>query len=279
MKKNILLLCLLLYFAEYFSEISFSKEEFKESNCSSTKEFITVIQFFREKKNFSVIEQESKKIAHYVSKGCTGAAQRFISIFELLSQAGLGTKDAIQTALEFANKTYSETETFALVFTKAYLSEYLDLDLYSSIKLAKSLMYEFKGDAVGVREDFEKIIQFCINSKDLDLPKPQCGEWAAKTAKLGERFSGGIADGFIRTFVFAHAKTGAALSTFDALRLSELVLSHGPGSAENFIQAYKFGVSKNGLRLSGQEALHFAKEMAEYTSMPTPENPVLASHK
>ncbi len=248
-----------------FLSIDFAQADNKEINCSSTREFITALQFFRENSSLSIHDNDAKKVAHQVAHGCTGAAQRFISVTQLLLKAGFSAKDSIQTGLEFVYKTSTEAETFIVVFMKAYLSEYLDLDLYSAIKLAKSMSSSFQGDALGVREDFEKIIRFCTSAKDLNWPRPKCAEMAVKITKLGQNYSGGIGEAFIRTFDFSRSKSGIALATFDALNIAEEVVSYGPGSAENFIQAYQYAISKGGLKLSQNEALVFAKDMAQST--------------
>jgi hypothetical protein len=241
--------------------LSLSQDQ--EQQCTYTREYITALEFLRSSKEFAIPELEARKTAERVSAGCSGAADRFIRVVQILTRSEMGSKDSIQIGLQFSAKTNAETQTFIHVFSKAFLSEYLDLDLQSAVKMAISLSSEFQGDSLGVRDDFERLLYYCSETKTLDLPKPQCGSFAARIAHLGERFSGGIADSFLRIYEFLISEKGPHLVTGQALALSEQLVTGGRDSADNFIQAYKYGVSSVGLNQSHQDALQFAKQMVK----------------
>ncbi|HUP58576.1 MAG TPA: hypothetical protein VM598_14050 [Bdellovibrionota bacterium] len=227
--------------------------------CNSTRDYVTTLEFLRSHKEFSVPEPEARKIAGLVVLGCEGSAARFVRVTETLTRAGLGTKNAFELGIDLAARTDNETEAFVAVFRSAFLEEYLDLDLASSISLARSLSIEFEGDVLGAREDFERVVAFCSSDKGLDLPKPQCAQLAARIAGRGKAFSGGISDAFLSLFTFLRSEPGPRLATGPALALAEELLAGGRGSADNFIQGYRYGISKSGLALGTHDAVAFAK--------------------
>ncbi len=244
----------------FLPQVSYSRD--LETNCTFTREYITTLEYLRKQSILAIPEPDARKISLQVSRGCTGAAQRFIKITTALRGANVGAMDSIRTGIEFASRTDIETETFNTVFLVAYLEEYLDLDLRSSLKLARSLSTEFQGDILGVRDDFETLVQFCVGTKELNLPRAQCGTFAARIAHYGEKFSGGVAPSFIELFSFLYSESGPRLTTGQALKLAETLIHGGKDSAENFIQAYKFGVAPLGLGDDIPTAIHFAEQMA-----------------
>lgn len=271
MSKLITFLILTTFFVVLIPRLSLSRTQ--EYQCTFTREYITTLEYLRSAKEFAIPEKEARILAEKVSQGCSGAADRFIRIVQILTRSEMSSKDAIQIGLQFSGKTNSETQTFLHVFSVAYLSEFIDLDLQSAIKMATQLSSEFQADAAGVRDDFDTLLQFCSEAKTLDLPKPQCGAFAARIAHLGERFSGGISDSFLRIYEFLNSEKGPHLGTGPSLALTEQLVAGGRDSADNFIQAYKYGVSPHGLNQSHQEALRFAKQMVRIPPKePTPES-------
>jgi hypothetical protein len=231
------------------------------SDCTYTREYITTLEYLRKQKIFSVSEPEARKTAKKISLGCTGAAQRFIKVSSVLRHAELLPKDAIQIGTEFASLSDIAADSFVAIFLKAYLPEFLDLDVQSSIKMARSLSSEFRGDILAVRDDFEKLIEFCVSSKDLGLPKPQCGGFAVRIAQKGEKFSGGVSNPYIQAFYFLTSEQGPHLTTAQAITLAESLIENGRDAVDNFIQAFKYGISPQGLGFGTQDAIHFAQEM------------------
>ena len=208
-------------------------------------------------------EAQARKLAREVASGCAGAASRFARVMDLLLDAGLGGADSAREGALFARRTEMETAAFVSIFQHAYLEEYLDLDLDASLKLASSLTVNFDSDILGAREDFERLVEFCVQTKELDLPRPECGRFALRIAKLGQPWSGGISGPFLTIFKFATAPDGVAIPTGRALQLAEQLVHQGPSSAENFTLGYKYAVSPKGLNLTPGDALKFATGLAE----------------
>lgn len=230
--------------------------------CMTSREFITTLEFLRDFKELAIQEQDAQAAARKVAEHCTGAAQRFIRVAKTLSRAGLSGKNSVESGLEFASRTDRETETFLLVFSRAFLAEFLDLDLRSAMQMARSLSTQFDGDVLAVRDDFETVLEFCLRSKGLDLPRPRCGTLAAQLARKGGDYSGGISRPFIKLYQFLESERGPALDKEKSLTLAqELVAEGGADSADNFIHAYRYAISKSGLELSAKDAMGFARSM------------------
>jgi hypothetical protein len=224
---------------------------------------VASLEFLRAEKTLGVAELEARKLARKVAAGCTGSGARFIRVAQLLERAGLSGRDALGTAVELSLRTDREAETFIAVFRKAFLEEYLNLDLRSAMKMARSLSTEFDGDVLAVRDDFERVLEFCVSEKTLGLPPAQCGTIAARIAREGSRFSGGIGDSFLRLVEFARSpEKGPGLATHQALALAEEIASAGGrGSSESFVEAYRYAVSAGGLGASPADAIAFAREL------------------
>ena len=236
-----------------------------EDSCSSTREFVTTHEFLRIKKEFQLSDQEARSISERVAAGCSGAGGRFIKTTDLLTRSGLGSRDAALIGIQFALKSEEEAEAFESVFKRAFLAEYLDLDLFTSVKIAKQLSIELKNSTQNSRKDFEALTDFCTSGKSLDLPKPLCATFAQRIAVLGNRFNGNIAKPFTELFYFLKSSKGPGLITGEALDLSEQIISSGPMASENFITAYRYGVSKAGLRLSTKDSIALAHGLARKT--------------
>jgi hypothetical protein len=241
------------------------------TSCTTSREYITTLEFLRDRKELAIAEPDAQKVALEASKGCTGAAQRFVRVAVLLEQAGLGPKDTIRRSLEFAHRTDQEADTFATVFRLAFDQDAMDLDLRASMKMAEELTQSFDADTVAVRDDFEKLLDFCASSGKLGLPKPECGAFAARLAKEGEKWSGGISVPYIEAFDFVTSEKGPHLATSKALEIAGKLVAAGPDSADNFITAYKYAVSKKGLGLADNAALKFAMQMGLESGNAIPE--------
>lgn len=235
-------------------------------DCTPAREYVTTLEYLRDVKELAIKEDDARKVAEKVSTGCSGAAKRFIRVTETLSKAGLGANNMIETATDLATRTDRETDTFLTVFRKAFLPEYLDLDVRDSLRLAQSLTTEFKGDFKAVRKDFETVLEYCLSEKELDLSKPQCGDLAVKVARIGERYDGGASKPFIEALEFARSSKGPGLPVQQAVELALGVSGYGPKAHENFAQAYQYAVSQSGLNLGADKAMAFAKGLATKSS-------------
>lgn len=263
---RILLVLLLVSTTSFASKNSKSKEnESKFTECHVAREFVTSLEYLRDKKVYAVPENQARKVAEKVSFGCSGAAKRFVATTELLVTAGLDTKSAIENGIKFANKTEAHSKNFQHIFRQAFTAKYLDLPLVTSLNVALKLSHEFDGNHEKAREDFDKLVKFCMEKKALDLPVPFCANSAARITHLGDKFDRSIAKAFFKLFNFLIDKDGPSRTVMDALKVSEKILKNGPLGVDNFIYAYKFAVSKEGLDLDDTKSIIFAKNISNRT--------------
>ena len=236
-----------------------------QSQCLATREFVTALEFLRADDAFKLKDPEGRELAFKIAEGCTGAAKRFIRISKSLTAAGANRRDLTRVGLQFAIGTDAETDAFNTAFSRAIAEDSLDLDFDTSLKIAFSLSKEFSGDLKKVRDDFSQIVDFCANDQLLGLPRSECGPFAAKIARMGERWKDGVARPFIDTFQYLKSDSGPHLTTGDALKIAENLISQGAGGPENFKLAYQYGMSNSGLNLPRGEAIQFSKKLSALT--------------
>jgi hypothetical protein len=231
------------------------------TTCRATREFVTALEFLRGDDDFKLKESDARDLAFKIVNGCTGAASRFIRVSKTLIKAGASQKNASELALRFSTGTDAEADAFISAFRRSIAEDGLDLDFDSSLKIASSLSKEFSGDLKKVRKDFEKLVDYCSDESSLNLPKNQCGSFAAKIASLGEPWKDGIAKPYIQAFEYLSSEKGPGLVTGDALAVAETVVTDGPGGFDNFKQAYQYATSDKGLGMRRDEAVAFAKKL------------------
>ena len=234
----------------------------KIQNCHSTKEYVTSFRYLEDKKAFSLKKNDIMKVADGVSKGCSGAAKRFIEITDLLVKAEVETSEAIKIGMEFSAKNEQMTDTFITIFKETFLKEYLDLNIASAIDFSRKLSLEKDGNPKMIKNDFQKIVRFCLDQKSLDLSGPKCSDLASRVAVSGTKFNIEMAPIFLEHYDFLTAKEGINLSTYKALEISLKLIGGGPLSAENLKDAYKFATSKSGLDQGVEAAINYAELMA-----------------
>lgn len=250
-------------------ELFAAKPGVKFEQCLAAREYITTISFLRDKKEYQMSEEQIRKISNEVSNGCTGASGRFIKILKVLTKMGIDSSSAVSAALSFAASTNDHANAFIEIFRKAYDSKFLDLDVLASMKISLRLSSGFQGDVKKSLKDFNKIVEFCLKSKSMELSGSQCAQIATEFAALGEKYQAEVAKPFEKLIKFLQDdKKGPKLDRNNSLALAKRILSHGPKAEENFSQAFKFSVAKNGLGLPIPEALKQAETLASKSYKP-----------
>lgn len=241
--------------------------EITDYECTPTREFVTTMNYLRQNPHLSLQGKPAEDVALAVASGCRDAAKRFIVAAEMLAQAGLQGEPTIETAVEIAQADDDQAEAFSRTFKKAFLPAGLDMKMSDAIRLAKSLSLGIKGKLQHVVTDFEELATFCTQARNLDLPKPQCGEIAARLAVKGQNVEGGVAESFVDTLEFmTTAKEGPQLPLFRAFKLSEELAMISPAALDNYVQAYKWATSASGMKLSRKDATDLATRVAVRTA-------------
>jgi hypothetical protein len=236
-------------------------------HCEATREYVTTVEYLRDKKDFGLQPDQIYKYADTISQGCSGASARFIKISQLLTKVGIDSNSAIGHAQKFSQKDDSFVDAFITIFKQTYDPKNLDLDALNALNISLKLSVEFSGVVKHAVQDFDQLVKFCKSQKEMDLPLPQCAELAARVTRLGQDYNSQIAPAFIELVKFLEeSNKGPKRPKSDVLKIAESVVKHGPLSAKNFIDAYRYAVSKNGLNFNEMQAIEFGSKMASRSS-------------
>lgn len=229
--------------------------------CNSTQEYVDTINFLRAHTKIVVPEKNKANIADAVSKGCTGAAHRFISTLTLLNEIGVDQAKTIEIAISFSNESDQIQKNFISILRHAYLTEYFDFDFRSALLLSYEFSMNMKGNPEKIVYDFEKLVQFCKSKKNISLPIVFCANFSMKLAQYSAYYPQGIFTDF--ETLYTELTTKRSVSIKEALIISMNVLKYGPKAKENFFQALNFALDKNGLNMTQPAAISFGVKMAE----------------
>ncbi|MGE0172566.1 MAG: hypothetical protein AB7T49_07275 [Oligoflexales bacterium] len=229
--------------------------------CQSAKEYVTTLNYLKSKELTQLSEERKRDIAFRVATYCEGAADRFIKVSELLLRAQLGPRDSIEKGVQYASLSNAHAQAFVEVFKANYLKEMLDMDLLTSLKTAESVSNNPNLDAEVTKEDYFKLVKFCLASDRIAQSRPYCVKWAGKMALYGKP-GHPVANAFTELFTFLTQDDGGPkLATHDAIKVSEDVFAKSPLAGKDFIEAYQFASSKKGHDWDRSAAAKFAQRL------------------
>ena len=238
------------------------KEIVERKECLSTREYITTLKYLEERKEFQLNRDSAMLIADEVSQSCTGGAERFIRVMNLLLKAEIDSKTSLGSAKKLALAGKDSTDAFVEIFKSSFLEKMLDRDAQASFKIAMDFAQDFKGDLKLASQNFFAVAAYCSEEGKIELTKERCAQTAQKVAKLTAKFDRDLSKPFFKLVEFMMNSSEANLPLFQALEKSEKAIEAGPIATENFIEAYHFAVKKEGLALPIGEAISFAEKMA-----------------
>lgn len=237
-----------------------------ESKCLSTREYITSLEYLREKEEFKVKESDARELAKVIAGGCTGAAGRFVSITDMLVRAGVQSAKAIRLGKDFSLLNQKKADSFLIFFKKLFLKKYFDLNVSDALRISLDLSEMVKGEGF-VEKDFEIISSFCLKKDSLNLPYLKCASLAADVAKLGAKNEESIADKFIELYHFLRGPDTVNLNVLKSIDVAKDIAFFGKVGIENFVLAYKYSKSSKGLDLGSGKSFAFAMEMVKKTKV------------
>ncbi len=233
-------------------------------HCDPIKEYREAINFFRvQKDEINPSEARARQLAAEISKGCGGAAQRFVKTFLLLKKSGVDHPRGIEYAIQFAKSDDETVENFFELFKKTYLGEYFDLDYSSALKISFELSKLYKGNRKRAREDFLEISKFCLKKDGLNLPVSQCANLAVAMTRLSQYYPEGIKGDFFKLYKSLREDRRFGVSIQTALRIMNEVLPYGPTAPSTFLKSYEYAIDPSGLASGGIAAIKFAVLMAK----------------
>lgn len=226
--------------------------------CKSSREYITTLEYLRDKKAFALSEAQSREIAQKVSGGCTDASKRFIETTELLVKAEMDSRKVFDYSLKMALTSNEASQTFQKIFKEAFVQDLLDLDLLVALDTAYQLSHDFSGSYSDLSNDFNFLVRFCVDQKSLGLPLKECAQFATRIARIGSEIKAPVSETFRKGFEFLVRPEKSNLPTVDALRTLERILPFGAQGLENFTQAYDYATSEKGLAMPVKQGVDFA---------------------
>lgn len=267
MKKSNFLWMMLIIFP-LLSHASKHRPIDQIKECFSAKEFITVHQYLKYQKKLGVNKNKLSKIALGVSRGCGGAAYRFIKVFDILSKVELPGDKILKIANKFTYSSNYAADAFVNIFKQNYLEAYLDQNINFSADIALALTASYSGNVKDAVYDFNKLISFCISSRHLDMPRKKCAQLIREVTLNGVKTQSKVSNTFIGIFLFlTKNKNGPQLTTFKAIEIAKAMSGHGKLAEQNFIHGYKFAKSEKGLNFSIKKSLKLAKKIAEQSTV------------
>ncbi len=226
--------------------------------CKSSREFITTLEYLRDKKEFALTEVQSREFALKVAGGCTDASKRFIETTELLVKAEMDSRKVFDYSLKMALASNEVSQTFQKVFKESFVQDLLDLDLMVALETAYQLSSDFSGNYADLSNDFNYLVRFCVDQKSLGLPIKECAQFATRIARIGSQIKAPVRESFRAGFDFLTRPEKANLPTVEALKTIERVLPYGAQGVENFKQAYDYATSEKGLAMPIKQGIEFA---------------------
>lgn len=249
----------LIVLLTFFSLVTYANEEVAY-NCSSAKEYITTYNFLKDQKHLELPKTQIEKVSLEVSKGCKEAAKRFIETFQVLEKSEAGSRAAVQYAIKMSQLSNNYQQVFLDIFVSAFSKDQLDLDLSTSLELARRLSIDFKGDIKTVKSDFKELTKFCL-SKNLGLSLAQCGELSKKVILHSEVYKKPVANAFIESYNYLTTNEKITMDKKSAIQQSVYLISLSPKAFENFKLAFEFQQKNYSL----DESLKFANQIANHT--------------
>ncbi len=230
-------------------------------DCDPAREYITSLEYLIHQKYLELPEEEARILARKSITACSeGVAGRFIHTSQMLMTAGLSSKNALEQAITVAAQGADAALLYSELFINAFREDHLNLDLETSLNLAKTLLAEFPKTTLEkssyVRDDIRDMTRFCM--QEITLPKADCLQLAADIAAKSWIKPHRYAPEFSMLFQYLR-NDDPHLAMHDALHLTTEVMLHGPGAAESFTTAYSYGVKHE--HYPSAKALDFARAL------------------
>lgn len=243
--------------------ITYLKKEDKYFKlCDSAAEFQEAYEFINKQAQFNFTDIQVVEKALAVSKGCNGAADRFESVYNLLSKSGVDLFRSFETATLFAQESDITTATFKQIFQKAFLENHLNFDFSSAFKLSLELSRNYKGDSNLLEKDFVQFVKFCTTEVDATLSLKTCGEIVVEMSKYTAYYKNGVYASFEEIYKYLRKNKWFGLSIKDTLLLMPKILSQGETAPKNFKNLMEYILGRTQLKISDVQALQIAIQVA-----------------
>lgn len=236
--------------------------------CESFSDFKQAYEYLKKQADLNIPDTRMLGLSVTISKGCTGAANRFVVIYETLKKSGVSIEKSIEVALDFAHDEEVRVQNFANVFKRIFLENYFDFDFSTAFRISLELSRDLEANVDEVRTDFVNLVKFCVDNKSMDLPTKLCADYALLLVKHSKLYpKTGLYSYFTELYGFLRDHEKLGLNIKEALRVIPEVLSYGPTATKNFKETFNYSVSKE-VSLTAADSLKMAVLVAR-NSLPT----------
>lgn len=257
-----------------FLNILYSLSAFADNHdtfrCPVAREYEVTYHYLQDHKKYKLNQVQIERLSSYVSQYCAGAAGRFVEVLDTLVKVSVDTSTAIKLAKELTALGDKPAHTFLSVFRVSYASDFLDMDLYQSLSLAKSVSTQGKHVPSWLADDYRTLAQFCLVR--LKQAKPKCANFVGQLGHIASQFppdsdafEESLAKSFISGFKFlAEAKDGPKLATYQAFKIAQDLIRISPYAPGEFKRLYLFAVKRDVRPLNRAQAIDMAKSHARF---------------
>ncbi len=248
----------------------FKKDETTFITCKSTDEFKKAVEFLSKETDLSLSETAMVEHAYDISKGCTGAAERFTELYQLLKKSGVDLGESFKLAKIFSRLESERALSFKEIFKKTFLENYLNLDFKNAFDLSLSLSKDYKGSPENIKNDFVSMTQFCLSEKEMSLDYKTCTELIIQITKSTEMYKNGVFADFKKLYDFLRNDKRLGLSIQSSIKIIPQILKNGPQAVTNFTNAFNYSVNESPVKLNENQALKLALSLSDLSFKEAP---------
>ena len=247
----------------YYSEDYFGKN-LPYKTCDVALEFKKSYEYILAEKDFEMPESKMIELSAQIAKGCDGAKERFIQAYELMKKSGVAITKSIEVGLVFSKLQDQQLKNFTEIFKKTYLEGYFDFSFEQVYKVSLQLSKDIESNQEILRQDFTKLVQFCLDSKKLGLPIGDCAQISMELTQHTKKYPlSGLFPEFEKLVNYIQEKGKMTVPIRDTVRICTLILPYGIKAVDNFKSSYEYAVTNERMRLDQKGAFLLAIELTK----------------
>lgn len=247
----------------YYSEDYFGKN-LPYKTCDVAVEFKKSYEYVLAEKDFEMPESKMIELSAQIAKGCDGAKERFVQAYELMKKSGVAITKSIEIGLVFSKLQDQQLKNFTEIFKKTYLEGFFDFSFDQAYKVSLQLSKDVESNQEILRQDFIKLVQFCLDSKKLGLPIGECAKISLELTEHTKKYPlNGLYPEFEKLVNYIQEKGKMTVPIRDTVRICSLILPYGVKAVDNFKNSYEYAVSNERMRLDQKGAFLLAVELTK----------------
>lgn len=247
----------------YYSEDYFGKT-LPYKTCDVALEFKKSYEYILAEKDFEMPESKMIELSAQIAKGCDGAKERFAQAYELMKKSGVAITKSIEIGLAFSKLQDQQLKNFTEIFKRTYLEGYFDFSFDQAYKVSLQLSKDVQSNQEILRQDFTKLVQFCLDSKKLGLPIGECAKISLELTQHTNKYPlNGLFPEFEKLVNYIQEKGKMTVPIRDTVRICSMILPFGVKAVDNFKNSYEYAVTNERMRLDQKGAFLLAVELTK----------------